>query len=591
MIFGGKLRNKIFLTMALVSIVPIFIAAFLSLYSIDTSHRADVANLEGALISQKYAEIKNFLDGITGMLQLRFEFEEDKDVLDLAAKKSLLKLLLKENQPLEEVAFVNLEGQETVRFNRFNMEGVPKEELRNQSQSEKFLVAKSGRDYTGPVHYTLKGPIMPVASPSRNKNGVVVTVITGEVNLRNIQKIIETSKLGESGYLYLFDHDGFLIGGGGNFKSEAVLSSLKDIGVARAVLRGSDFLGAEGQQRYRNFFGDMVIAAAKFMPEYKWGLVAEWPTKEADAVVRDLLYKNLIVSFSVVVAVILISILLATLIVRPVRKLEDGTELVAKGKFDQPVIIKTGDELEELGAAFNRMMAGLKQLQELKDEFVFIAAHELRTPVAAMKGYLSLILDGIAGPITEKTKDFIQKVVKANQRLIQLVNDLLEVSRSEAGRLTIKVAPVDIVEPIKTVLQELRPLADEKSIKMSYEPPPGLPRVLADADRVKEIMVNLVGNAIKYTLGASEVLVSHDIQGGYLLTYVKDGGIGISKEAQKRLFEKFYRVPDEKIKGITGTGLGLFIVKELVLKMNGKVGVSSEEGKGSIFAFSLPIAQ
>ena len=110
---------------------------------------------------------------------------------------------------------------------------------------------------------------------------------------------------------------------------------------------------------------------------------------------------------------------------------------------------------------------GLKQLEQLKDEFVFIAAHELRTPVAAMKGYLQLILDGTTGAIPDATRAFIEKVIASNQRLIQLVNDLLEVARSQAGRLTIKVAPVDIAPPIASTLDELKSLADEKGVTMT----------------------------------------------------------------------------------------------------------------------------
>jgi signal transduction histidine kinase len=113
---------------------------------------------------------------------------------------------------------------------------------------------------------------------------------------------------------------------------------------------------------------------------------------------------------------------------------------------------------------------------------------------------------------------------------------------------------------------------------------------MADADRLKEVLINLVGNSIKYMGGAGTVTISHEVQGNNLVTHVKDTGLGMSKEAQAKLFEKFYRVQTEKTKQIQGTGLGLFIVKEIIEKMNGKIAVSSEEGKGSDFYFSLPIA-
>jgi signal transduction histidine kinase len=207
-----------------------------------------------------------------------------------------------------------------------------------------------------------------------------------------------------------------------------------------------------------------------------------------------------------------------------------------------------------------------------------------------MKGYLQLILEGTTGAISDGTRAFIEKVIASNQRLIQLVNDLLEVARSQAGRLTIQVAPIDLAASISSSLDELKSLADEKSVTMAYQPPADLPHVLADTDRVKEVVVNLVGNAIKYMGGAGSVAVSHEVADGHVITHVADTGLGISKEAQEKLFQKFYRVQTDKTKEITGTGLGLFIVKEIIEKMNGTIWATSEEGKGSVFSFSLPIA-
>jgi len=220
----------------------------------------------------------------------------------------------------------------------------------------------------------------------------------------------------------------------------------------------------------------------------------------------------------VLALVVLLSFALALIIVRPIKKLEEGTERVAQGKFDEGVSITTGDELQELGDSFNDMVMDLKQLEQLKDEFVFIAAHELRTPVAAMKGYLQLILDGTTGTIPPESRAFMEKVLASNQRLIQLVNDLLEVARSQAGRLTIKVAPIDIAPSIASTLDELRSLADEKGVTMTYDAtlpaggaggaPGALPQVMADADRVKEVVINLVGNAIKYMGGAGTITIT-----------------------------------------------------------------------------------
>ena len=286
--------------------------------------------------------------------------------------------------------------------------------------------------------------------------------------------------------------------------------------MVQKVIGGTPALTAAAQLRYANVFGKNVVAAGEPLNEdgQNWGLVAEWPTSEADAVINALLLRDAIMLL-VVFGLVLLSVVLALIIVRPIEKLEEGTARVAQGKFNEGVSITTGDELEELGDSFNDMVMGLKQLEQLKDEFVFIAAHELRTPVAAMKGYLELILDGTTGVIPDATRAFIEKVIASNQRLIQLVNDLLEVARSQAGRLLIKVAPVDIAPAISSTIDELKSLADEKGVTMTYAPGMSpLPHVLADADRIKEVVVNLVGNAIKYMGGAGTITITQETCAG-----------------------------------------------------------------------------
>jgi signal transduction histidine kinase len=588
--FRVKLRNKIFVLIAVVSIVPLVIAGTLSVWSIETAHRLDVANMEDSLLNQKTEEIRRFIADSLDVIRIKTTLEEG-NIFPFSSQQFFLKNFLTALPGLEEAAFLNLEGKETLRLRKSSaaeLIELREEKLRDESGTEKFSVLKEIRDYVSPVYFTLNGPMVTIAAPLLNKKDRAVAFISGELNLEELQKRIKESHLGATGYLYLVNEEGVVIAG--NFLKEEQLLNLSKSGIVSELLGGKDFLGTNGQRRYKSFWGEEVVAAGQFLPEFNWGIVAEWPTKEADAVLNTLLQRNLAVILLVFLAVILVSIFLANIIVKPIKTLEAGTQLVRQGKFDQPVNIRTGDELEELGIAFNKMIEGLKQLQQLKDEFVFIAAHELRTPVAAIKGYLSLVLEGIAGPVSDAVKEFIHKVMNANARLIRLVDDLLEVARSEAGRLTVEVRPTDISLPIQAVLTELKPLAEEKSIEFGYSPALGLPKVLADENRVKEIMVNLVGNAIKYTVGAGTVTISHEVWDNTLITHIKDTGIGMSKEEQKKLFEKFYRIQNEKTRDVPGTGLGLFIVKQIVEKMNGKIWAESEEGKGSTFSFSLPVA-
>lgn len=572
--------------MFFVGVAPLVALGFLTFYSLSVFHRFDVAAIEDNLIGEKIKVIDGFVNGIVEILQLKVGLPDVQ--IASSSERFFLLGLLKENPSLEEAAFINLEGMETSRFGRFYPNGVPQDELQNQKFVEKFIAAKNGQNYIGPIYFTLKGPMLSVAAPVRNRDGKIIAVLAGEAGLSVLQKTIKNTSLGNSGYVYLVDQDGFLVAH--SFSGAAEFSSFSNFGFIADLVKGNNYLGVEGQRRYKSFLGEEVVAAGSYLERYHLAVVAEWPVQDADLLINAVKNQSVAAIILVLLAVFVLSALLADQIVKPIKILEASAQLVAQGRFDKPVNIKTNDEIEELGTAFNAMMIGLKRFEELKEEFVFIAAHELKTPVAAIKGYLSLILEGLAGPVSEQVKSFLGNVIKANQRLIQLVEDLLSVARSESGRLTIPLAVIDIKEPIAAVLKELKSLADEKKIGIFYNPPLNLPQAMGNSDRVKEIMVNLIGNAVKYTPYSGKIEIFHSIRENFLVTEIKDSGLGIAPEFQKKLFEKFYRVPDERIKGISGTGLGLFIVKQIIEKMNGRIWFISEKDKGSTFSFSLPLA-
>ena len=230
------------------------------------------------------------------------------------------------------------------------------------------------------------------------------------------------------------------------------------------------------------------------------------------------------------------------------------------------------------------------RLDQLKNEFVFVAAHELRNPVAAIRMLADIIFEDKRLTIDPILRGYLAKIQEANERLLHLVDDLLEVSRTEAGRLKISLSPQNMVEHVNALLAELRPTAVSKGVALQYAPAPNLPPVLADTNKLKEILTNLLSNAIKYNVSGGTVVIEHEPQGKVLLTRVHDTGIGISEDDQKKLFQKFWRSEDMAVRAQGGTGLGLFIVKELVERMGGHIWVESSRGHGSKFSFTLPLA-
>jgi len=225
--------------------------------------------------------------------------------------------------------------------------------------------------------------------------------------------------------------------------------------------------------------------------------------------------------------------------------------------------------------------------EQMKQELISIATHELRTPITGIKGYLDMILDGDTGGVNSETKEVVEELVVINGHIADLVDDLLNIGRIEQGRMEVKPVEMNLILSVHNLIKELSASAKDKNLEIVFNPPKGLPQVKADPERVKQILTNLLGNAIKYTQkGKVEIIL--ESKGREVMCHVKDTGLGISKEDQKKLFKKFSRIKNEKTRSITGTGLGLWIVKQIIEMMAGKIWVESVEGKGSTFSISLP---
>jgi hypothetical protein len=207
-----------------------------------------------------------------------------------------------------------------------------------------------------------------------------------------------------------------------------------------------------------------------------------------------------------------------------------------------------------------------------------------------MRGYLSLIDENHYGAVPDYLKDPFSQVISSNQQLITLLNNLLQIARTEATNITIYTKPIAICDVINQVARDLKGLADQKGLIITHNYANPSVTVMAEKERLREIISNLLSNAIKYsTTGTIEV--THEVVDNTLVTHITDQGVGISEKDQKMIFTRFFRVEEEAAKGIPGTGLGLFIIKEILERMEGKIWFKSELGKGSIFSFSLPLAR
>ncbi len=259
----------------------------------------------------------------------------------------------------------------------------------------------------------------------------------------------------------------------------------------------------------------------------------------------------------------------------------------------------------------------VKRANDAKSEFVSIVSHELKTPMTSMKGYTDLLAKGMAGPISDMQAQFLNTIRSNVERMSTLVNDLLEISRIETGRLKLEIKPVELDNVIDETLRTTRGQIEEKQQSIELSLPEGLPPIMGDKARLIQVLTNLISNAYKYTPNGGHINIKvtqqKEIQppytlsgrmpaskpdpnvppnpAGYLVCAVQDSGVGIAPDDQQKLFTKFFRSGDPAVRDVPGTGLGLSITRSLIELQRGAIWVDSELGKGSTFAFSMPVAR
>jgi signal transduction histidine kinase len=281
-------------------------------------------------------------------------------------------------------------------------------------------------------------------------------------------------------------------------------------------------------------------------------------------------------------------------VIGPVRRMNARFKQIASGDFTQRVDIPNRDELGSLAAELNRMSEELKVLYQRleaasqhKSQFLANMSHELRTPLNAVIGYTELILDRTYGEVSGRVRDALERVQHGGHHLLGLINDILDLSKIEAGLLTLSLAEYSMKHVVQTVVAAVEPLTAKKQLSLDVSIPPDLPAGKGDERRLRQVLLNIVGNAIKFTdVGGVQVQVA--ASDSEFLISVSDTGPGIPDFEQERIFEEFYQADNSSSRAKGGTGLGLSIAKRIIELHGGRMWLESRLGRGSTFWFTLP---
>jgi len=251
--------------------------------------------------------------------------------------------------------------------------------------------------------------------------------------------------------------------------------------------------------------------------------------------------------------------------------------------------MQTGVALRALNEDLRHANDELTHLDELKSDFMATMSHELRTPLTSIIGYSDMLLSGMTGELDPKQASFVESILKNGENLLNLINDILDLTKIEAGKLELRHESVDLRAALLGVLPVLKPRAAEKHIKVSTFLPTDLPEVHADPGKLNQVLLNLLTNAVKYTPDNGSVSVEARRSDGMVEVWVTDTGIGIAREDQERIFQRFTQIDSSTTRAQGGTGLGLAIARELVELHGGHIRVQSQIGVGSSFVFTVPI--
>ena len=514
---------------------------------------------------------------------------------------------------VSEVSYLDASGREALRVSQFEI--AARGSGKDSSNEPRFLEARSKGTYLGGVYFQRGSrPHMTVSvAESLPGRGVVAA----EIDLRFVGDVISRTRVGSAGYAYAIDRSGRLVA---HPDINLVLkkTSFASLPQVRAALDGGA-PEAGSVTSGRDPEGGEVLTAFQTIDRLGWRVFVEEPLSEAFAPLYSAIKRTALFLVLFLALAVGTSFVLARRMARPIEALQAAAAKIGSGSLDQRIEIPSSDELGALAEEFNRMAARLQEsyssleqkveertreletaLSELdekshelettsrhKSEFLANMSHELRTPLNAILGFSQVLRERLFGEVNEKQKEYLDDILDSGNHLLSLINDVLDLSKVEAGQIELEVAPFSLRDALESGIVMVRERATNDGVSIALTGYSGVDLVEGDERRIRQVIFNLLSNAVKFTPAGGTVDVRAAQVDGKVRVSVVDTGPGIAPEDHERIFEEFQQTA-AGAEQREGTGLGLALSKRLIELHGGRIWVDSELGKGSTFVFALP---
>jgi signal transduction histidine kinase/CheY-like chemotaxis protein len=469
-------------------------------------------------------------------------------------------------------------------------------------------VVQTGATVVSDLHISpaTQRPSVVIATPVFSPAGQLIGVWAGALRLEALSRLGRSSPTPANGFGYVTDRRGLIIA---HQSRASYVEYQTDFSAVPAVRRALD--GQRGALEFVCPISDVpALGAHRPLERHRWAVVYMVPTSRALEAVGPMARGIALAAALLAVGMGTVGFLLAQRIVGPLQRLTRAAQTIAGGGTGEPLRIRTGDEIEELAGALDRMATSLqdvisaerrarveveeqsRRVQEanrLKSEFLANMSHELRTPLNGIIGFAELMHDGRVGVVSAEHREYLGDILVSGRHLLRLINDVLDLAKVESGALEFRPEAVDVGRLASEVRGVLREVANRKRIGMDIDVDASLDPVVLDAAKLKQVLYNYVANAVKFTPPEGRVTIRLAAEGeDRLRIEVEDTGIGIAPEDIDRLFVEFQQLDSGLGKRQQGTGLGLALTRRIVEAQGGQVGVRSTPGAGSVFFAVLP---